>query len=300
MTDVVAVLKAVAPRANPQFVAASGNLGSIFDEYGIVSVSAQAMVISQCAHECAGYSVFQEGLSYSAQRLCEVWPNRFPTLAAAEPFARNPKALANKVYNGRMGNRAGTDDGYDFRGSGPLQHTGRSEFDRVQRRTALMALEHPDMLRDPAHADAMWRAACTFIIDRGALVPANAGNVEAVTFRVNGGRNGLADRRVLYTRTMAAFDGTPLPKGKTTLEQADDAKRKAKQATTGAAAGGPATGGGSKQAGADASTAIAIGAVVMVALVVVAVIFWRRHATKRAEEETMRLKAMEARSIATV
>ena len=39
-----------------------------------------------------------ENLSYSAQRAHEVWPTRFSTVASAEPYAHNPRALGNKVY----------------------------------------------------------------------------------------------------------------------------------------------------------------------------------------------------------
>lgn len=296
MAELSQVMKAVAPRANPAFLKASAGLGSIMAEFGITSVKAQAQVIAQTAHECAGYTVFQEGLSYSAQRLCQVWPSRFPTLGSAEPFARNPRALANKVYNGRMGNRPGSDDGYDFRGSGPLQHTGRDEFGRVQRRTHLPVLSKPDWLRDPTHADAMWRAACSYFVDRGALAPANVGNTDLVTRKVNGGTIGLADRKLLVQRAEAALAGMPLPLGLTTLEQADDSKRKAKTASTAAPVGGAGGGGGSKQAGAEWGTAIAVGLTAFVLIGALAVIRWRRWAAKQGEVEAMRLEAIDARA----
>ena len=46
----------------------------------------------------------EEDLSYSAKRLTQVWPKRFPTIESAAPYAHTPEALANKVYGGRMGN----------------------------------------------------------------------------------------------------------------------------------------------------------------------------------------------------
>ncbi len=68
-----------------------------------------------------------ENLNYSAERLTKVWPSRFPTVASAEPFARNPRKLANKVYGGRMGNTA-PDDGWRYRGRGLPQITGKENY----------------------------------------------------------------------------------------------------------------------------------------------------------------------------
>jgi hypothetical protein len=38
------------------------------------------------------------------------------------PYAGNPRALANTVYDGRMGNAAGSDDSWNFRGRDAAQH----------------------------------------------------------------------------------------------------------------------------------------------------------------------------------
>ena len=80
-----------------------------------------------------------------------VWPSRFPTVASAAPYAHNPRALANKVYNGRMGNREGSDDGWNFRGRGAVQTTGREGYERLARATGLDAVARPDVVNDPAH-----------------------------------------------------------------------------------------------------------------------------------------------------
>ena len=70
----------------------------------------------------------RENMSYSAARIREVWPSRFPTVADAKPYERQPVKLANKVYNGRLGNREGSNDGWDFRGGGLDQLTGRVNY----------------------------------------------------------------------------------------------------------------------------------------------------------------------------
>lgn len=65
--------------------------------------------MAQILHETGGLMIFRENMNYSAKRIVQVWPSRFKNEAAAAPYAQNPQALANKVYNGRIGNRFGTD-----------------------------------------------------------------------------------------------------------------------------------------------------------------------------------------------
>lgn len=69
-----------------------------------------------------------ENLNYSAKRLTEVWPKRFPTIESAKPYANNPQKLANKVYGDRLGN-VGPNDGWLFRGRGLPQITGRENYE---------------------------------------------------------------------------------------------------------------------------------------------------------------------------
>lgn len=298
MVAIEKVLRAVSPKANPEFVKASVNAGAIMAEFGITSPAAQAQIIGQMSHESGGFRLFEEGLSYSAARLTQVWPRRFPSLAEAEPYARNPKELANKVYNGRMGNRPGTDDGWNYRGSGPLQHTGASEFARVERRTSLPVTTNPSLLRSVQNADAMWKAGCSYFVDRGALAAANAGNTAAVTLKVNGGQIGIADRKIMVERAAHALSGVPIATEMTTREQADDAKRKAQTSTVAAPVGGGGAGEGTRQAdksSAGAAAAIGVGLVVFVIIAIVAFNFWRKHFAKKVEVETAEIQSIEAR-----
>ena len=83
--------------------------------------------LAQLGHESNGLTHKEENLNYSAKRLTEIWPSRFPTLDSAKPFAFNPEKLANKVYGGRMGNTE-PGDGYRYRGRGYIQLTGRETY----------------------------------------------------------------------------------------------------------------------------------------------------------------------------
>jgi hypothetical protein len=104
---------------------------TVFPKYGITTPLLIAHVMAQVSHECgAGHDVI-ENLNYSATRIRQVWPSRFATVEAAAPYANNPQKLANKVYNGRLGNRVGSNDGWNFRGRGGSQTTGRDGYKRV-------------------------------------------------------------------------------------------------------------------------------------------------------------------------
>jgi putative chitinase len=86
--------------------------------------------LPQILWECSLLEQLQENLNYSAERLCAVWPKRFPTAADAASYAHSPRALANKVYGGRMGNYL-PDDGWDFAGKCHIMLTGRGAYEYV-------------------------------------------------------------------------------------------------------------------------------------------------------------------------
>lgn len=87
-----------------------------------------AYILATAFHETGGkMQPVEENLNYTAARIREVWPSRFASVKAAQPYARNPRALANKVYGGRMGNTA-ADDGWRYRGRGLSQITGKANY----------------------------------------------------------------------------------------------------------------------------------------------------------------------------
>ena len=79
----------------------AGSAPSVFSKYGINSPLLIAHVMAQISHECgAGHDVV-ENLNYTAGRMMQVWPSRFPTMAMASPYAGNPRALAAPRGSGR-------------------------------------------------------------------------------------------------------------------------------------------------------------------------------------------------------
>ena len=199
MTDWKRILRAVAPSARADVIAALNAADDRIAAAEIATPLRLAHFVAQMATESGGFTRLEEDLFYSAERLCQVWPKRFPTLAAAKPYARNPKALAEKVYGGRMGN-VKPGDGWRYRGGGLMQNTGRANY-----RAAGFEAD-PDRLRTPAGAIA---AALTFWIDNGCNALADADDVAALRRRVNGGTNGLDECRAYLAKAKAAVRVIP-------------------------------------------------------------------------------------------
>jgi putative chitinase len=194
--DFGAVLKRLWPHGDqkiPGLVMAIGAAaGEVFARYGIDRPLLVAHVMAQISHECGAGRDVVENLNYTAARMMQVWPKRFPTLASAAPYAGNPRALANKVYNGRMGNRAGSDDGWIFRGRGAAQTTGREGYQRLSKATGLDVVGDPDLVLSPDH---FLECGVADFVNCGCLPFALADDVTGVTRRLNGGTIGLAERK---------------------------------------------------------------------------------------------------------
>lgn len=154
--------------------------------------------LGQILKESGKLEKTEEALSYSTERLMAVWPKRFPTPDDAQPYARSPEALANRVYGGRLGN-VNPGDGWMFRGSGLIQVTGRGNVEALMPVIGWTgtAEELAHALRtDPAVA---LRASIAWW--EGNVPDGVMGDIRKVTKRVNGADLGLGERETL---TLAA------------------------------------------------------------------------------------------------
>lgn len=119
----------------------------VFPKYGITSDRVVAHAMAQFSEECGRGTEMQENMNYSAARLLQVFPTHF-SQAQAIAMQHNPRLIADQAYNGRMGNRRGSDDGWNFRGQGFSQLTGHDNYDMVSRMVGLDPARYPDFHRD--------------------------------------------------------------------------------------------------------------------------------------------------------
>jgi putative chitinase len=161
-----------------------------------------AAFVGQLAHESALFSRLEENLTYStAERLMEVWPSVFPTQEAARPFVKNPAALAEKVYGGRMGNKV-AGDAFKYRGRGLIQLTGKEAYVAYMMASGSDAVNNPDALLKPACAadSAGW-----FWSKNGCNAFADKRDWTGLTRRINGGTKGFTVRIALTQKAMKAL-----------------------------------------------------------------------------------------------
>lgn len=138
-------------------------------EFEINMFARQAAFLAQIGHE-------SESLRYTR----EIWG---PTPVQAR-------------YEGRVDlDNTEAGDGARFRGRGLIQITGRTNYAQVGRALGVDLVAEPERLQEP---DLAARSAGWFWHKHGLNELADAGDFIAITHRINGGENGLADRMLLW------------------------------------------------------------------------------------------------------
>lgn len=183
--------------------------GSVLTELSTIprcgSLLTVAHFLSQCAHESKIFRRTEENLNYSDQALRSTFPSHF-TAAQARDYQRQPQRIASRAYANRMGNGdEASGDGYTFRGRGYLQLTGKDNYIAFGNHIGVNVVGQPDLV---ATHYPLTSAAWFFeingiweICERGA----DEKTIIAVTQKINGGTNGLADRIALFNRYYKAL-----------------------------------------------------------------------------------------------
>ncbi|QLW75232.1 glycoside hydrolase family 19 protein [Citrobacter freundii] len=186
------------------------HIDAAMKEFGITAPLDHAMFIAQMGHESGGYEKLVESLNYAADRLVPVFGKHRITAQQAAALGRtatqsaNQKAIANLVYGGEWGKKnlgnqvAG--DGWKYRGRGLKQITGLSNYRKCALALKLDLVTQPELLEQDENAA---RSAAWFFATSGCLV--YSGDVERITIIINGGKNGLDDRRRRFNLAKAVL-----------------------------------------------------------------------------------------------
>ena len=170
----------VAPRFSGKFAerqreivgAISGEFESILSKYEINTPLRIAHFMGQVTHECAGFRTTEEFASGSA-------------------------------YEGRkdLGNTE-RGDGKRYKGRGLLQLTGRYNYRDMGKKLDLPLEDEPHVAGDPLVS---LRIACEYWKQRKINAKCDKDDLIAVTRAVNGGKNGLEDRRNYLRKAKTAL-----------------------------------------------------------------------------------------------
>jgi len=144
-------------------------LNQAMREFEIVTYLRASAFLAQLAHESAEFRYFEE-------------------------------IASGKAYEGRkdLGNTQ-PGDGVKYKGHGPIQITGRANHAACGKALGLDLINNPTLITQPPNA---FRSAGWFWDTRGLNALADQRLFKAITKKINGGFNGLADRQKYYDRAL--------------------------------------------------------------------------------------------------
>lgn len=159
-------------------------LADAMARFDITGQLREAAFLATTAIESQHLSAVEEGLYYKdPARLASIYPRAFKDAAAATPYARNPKGLGELLYKG-------------YWGRGLIQLTWRRNYERASEALGYDYVANPTLVAEPKHAalTAAW-----YWHDAGCNAPADKGDMDDVTLKVNGPRlMHLAERKAQY------------------------------------------------------------------------------------------------------
>ncbi|WP_440974356.1 glycoside hydrolase family 19 protein [Pseudomonas koreensis] len=138
-------------------------------EFGINNIVRRAAFIAQIGHESGQLRYLRE-------------------LASGDAY--EGRGDLGNIYPG---------DGQRFKGRGLIQVTGRFNYDACGKSLGLDLISHPQLLEQPEHA---CRSAGWFWDLKKLNALADTGDFLNLTRRINGGLNGLNERRAFFNKAL--------------------------------------------------------------------------------------------------
>ena len=185
------------------------HIDTAMNEFSIISPLDRAMFIAQCGHESTSFTQLVESFNYSvaglsgfvkAKRITQDQANTLgrKTYEKVLPIERQ-RAIANLVYSNRYGNKL-AGDGWKYRGRGLKQITFLDNYIKCGNALKLDLVSNPELLEKDINAA---RSAAWFYTSNGCLK--YPGDLIRVTQIINGGQNGIDDRRARFLKAKSVL-----------------------------------------------------------------------------------------------
>lgn len=179
----------------------AGPLSETAERYKIKRGLRLCHFIAQLMHESWLFSRVEENLNYTPTAILKTFNNSKVTrfsiatanvLGRTETHRADPVMIASIAYANRMGNGdRQSGDGWRYRGRGLIQITGKVNYTDVANALGIDCVTNPDLLKQPLYAAL---SAGHYWNSRGLNELADKDDTTAITKKINGGVNGLAER----------------------------------------------------------------------------------------------------------
>lgn len=199
-----------------------GYINKYAREYSVNTPSRMAHFLSQIGYE-SGFRATTESLNYSSKRMRQIFGCkggarnydvakddcmhgrlRGKLWTKESTYTHHSKNLGSYVYANKLGNGdEASGDGYKYRGRGLIQLTGKANYKAFQNKhNKLDPKDKQSFIKDPgllaSNKKYAVESAFYFWSANHINAVADNGTVKSVTKKVNGGYNGLAERKKLY------------------------------------------------------------------------------------------------------
>jgi len=177
------------------------------EKYGINTPLRQAHFLAQVGHESSGFMHTEESLNYRYGALLAMFGRRISKDDAFKygrvdsgPNAHpaDQKMIGSIIYANRNGNGDRySGDGYRYRGRGLIQVTGKANYAALVKQLGVDIVANPELLTKPEFAA---ESAAAWWSNHGLSALADRDDVTSITRVINGGTNGLEDRKARLTK----------------------------------------------------------------------------------------------------
>jgi putative chitinase len=151
------IIRRLCPHARSDYVDVLVNSKAVMNEAGINTLLRMAAFLGTICHETGGLTIVRENTRWSDSNL-KIFSKGLA--ARIRPHVGNARKSANAAYGHRLGNEddgISDDDGWDYRGGGMIQLTGKYNYQKAGEAIGVDLGSNPILIEN---ADISLKAAC--------------------------------------------------------------------------------------------------------------------------------------------